>query len=168
MRLLLLLFITVPITEMWLLIEVGSNIGALNTIALVFLTAVMGVALLRQQGLSTLMRVNEKVEQGQLPAAEILEGVMLAVGGVLLLVPGFATDAFGFACLLPLTRRFLVAGLLKRGLMMSAQHQGQTFTGSFEHNAANSASHDQQEPLGRVGLKETSSNVIDGEFRRED
>ena len=168
MRFLLLLFIIVPITEMWLLIEVGSKIGALNTIALVFLTAVIGVVLLRQQGLSTLMRVNEKMELGQLPAVEILEGVMLAVGGVLLLVPGFATDAIGLACLLPLTRKLLAAGLLKRGLVMAAQTRGQTFTGTFQHTAANSSHHAGHEPQGRVGSKESANNVIDGEFHRED
>ena len=91
MRLFLLLFITIPIIEMWVLIEVGSEIGALNTIFLVFLTAAIGLALLRQQGMNTLLRVNQQMEQGQLPAGDILEGVMLAVGGALLLTPGFIT-----------------------------------------------------------------------------
>ena len=99
MRLLLLLFVIIPIIELWILIEVGSKLGVLTTILLVFLTGIIGVMLLRQQGMSTLLRVNQQMEQGQLPVKEILEGVMLAVGGALLLTPGFITDTIGFTCL---------------------------------------------------------------------
>ncbi len=111
MRLLFLLFILMPIAEMWLLIEVGSAIGALPTIGLVFLTAAIGFALLRKQGFETLRRGNWKLEQGQLPAREMAEGLMLAVSGALLLTPGFVTDAIGFAGLTPAFRRWLFAKL---------------------------------------------------------
>ena len=120
MRLLLLLFITIPIVEMWVLIEVGARVGALPTIALVFLTALVGVALLRQQGLATLLRFNSRLEQGQLPAVEMFEGLFLALGGALLLTPGFVTDAIGFACLLPPLRRSLIRFLLQRGWLVMA------------------------------------------------
>ncbi|MDA9560417.1 FxsA family protein, partial [Porticoccaceae bacterium] len=89
MRFLFLLFIVMPVVEMWLLIEVGSEIGALYTIGLVLLTAIIGVRLLRQQGFDTLWRGQRKLQEGQLPAQEIGEGIVLAVSGALLLTPGF-------------------------------------------------------------------------------
>ena len=157
MRFLVLLFIAVPIVEMWVLIEVGSSIGALSTIFLVFLTAAVGLALLRQQGMSTLLKVNQRMEQGELPAGEILEGVMLAVGGALLLTPGFITDAIGFCCLLPPTRKALVAILLKQGLVMASYGRGGG--ASFQYTQTQSS--EQSKP--RV-----DGSVIDGDFRRED
>ena len=163
MRIFFLLFIIIPIVEMWVLIEVGSKIGALNTILLVFLTAVVGLTLLRQQGLQTLLKVNQRMEQGQLPAAEILEGIMLAVGGALLLTPGFITDAIGFACLIPFSRKALVAGLLRQGVIMAAYGRGATFDGSFQqsaHQTGQSSAEQQPEKI--------HHDTIDGEFRRED
>ncbi len=129
MRVLFLLFIIVPVLEMWLLITIGQVIGALPTIALVLLTAVIGVNLLRAQGLSTLTRAQERMASGAIPAQEMAEGMALAVGGALLLTPGFATDAFGFACLIPFTRKWLaskaLSGLLANGHVVGgAQPQG--------------------------------------------
>lgn len=140
MRFLLLLFIVVPVVEMWLLIQVGSVIGALPTIALVLLTAMIGVALLRREGLKTLLRGNEKLESGELPAQEMLEGMILAVSGALLLTPGFATDFAGFLGLIPWSRRWLAAKLLSsakfqtvtmRGAHFSHQDQGQVFEAEY-------------------------------------
>ncbi|MCW8125246.1 FxsA family protein [Microbulbifer halophilus] len=113
MRPLLLLFIVIPILEMWILIAVGSEIGALPTIGLVLLTAVVGLALLRRQGLSTVMRAQQKMQTGELPAREMAEGIFLAVGGALLLTPGFFTDALGFACLIPGLRQLLLGRILR-------------------------------------------------------
>ena len=112
--LLLILFITVPIVEMYLLIKIGSVIGALPTIGLVVLTAMVGVALLRQQGLATLRRVRTALDRGELPANEMLEGIALLVGGALLLTPGFVTDGLGLVCLIPTTRRTLVRAAASR------------------------------------------------------
>ena len=106
------LFFIIPLIEVYFLIQVGSVIGAGWTIFLVVLTAVIGVSLLRQQGLSTLMRANKLMSQGQIPAMEMLEGLVLAVGGALLITPGFFTDVLGFLCLIPLTRRGLIRYLL--------------------------------------------------------
>ncbi len=114
MRVLLLIFIIVPIVEMWLLLQVGGVIGAVPTIAAVLLTAMVGLALLRRQGLSTVLRVNQRMASGELPAQEMLEGIVLAVSGALLLTPGFFTDALGFAGLTPLLRQWLVARLVAR------------------------------------------------------
>ena len=108
MKYLLPSFIVLPILEMYVLIKVGGNLGALNTVLLVLLTALIGVALLRVQGFRTLMNAKNKLGMAQLPAEEIITGIFLAVGGALLLTPGFITDIFGFLCLVPLTRRILL------------------------------------------------------------
>ena len=110
----LLLFMLIPIVEMWILIEVGGWIGALPTIGLVVLTATIGLSLLKQQGLTTLMRARRKMDEGAIPASELVSGVMIAVGGALLLTPGFVTDALGFALLIPQTRKWLLFKLIDR------------------------------------------------------
>ena len=119
MRVLFLLFIIMPILEMVILIKVGSMIGALYTIALVLLTAIIGISLLKHQGLQTLISANQKMRTGQMPVGEIGEGLMLAVAGALLLTPGFVTDTVGFLLLTPGVRQLLihsvVARLLKAG-----------------------------------------------------
>ncbi|MFZ5622160.1 MAG: FxsA family protein [Pseudomonadota bacterium] len=110
----LLLFLGIPLIEIYLLIQVGGWIGALPTVFLVVFTAVLGVLLLRQQGFAALQRVQAAMAQGQIPAMELLEAMLLTLGGILLLVPGFFTDALGFLCLIPPLRRWLVRGLLDR------------------------------------------------------
>lgn len=112
MRYLLPTFIVLPILEMYVLIKVGGNLGALNTVLLVLLTALIGVALLRVQGFRTLMNAKNKLGMAQLPAEEIITGIFLAIGGALLLTPGFITDIFGFLCLVPFTRRILLKWFL--------------------------------------------------------
>lgn len=114
MRPLFILFLVLPILEIWLLISVGEEIGALPTIGLVLLTAVVGVGLLRHQGISTLMRAQEKMRTGEIPAREMAEGIFLAVGGALLLTPGFITDTLGFICLVPGLRQLVIGRLLSR------------------------------------------------------
>lgn len=110
----LLLFMLIPIVEMWILIEVGGWIGALPTIGLVVLTATIGLSLLKQQGLSTVMRARRNMDEGAIPASELVSGVMIAVGGALLLTPGFVTDALGLALLIPQTRQWLLFKLIDR------------------------------------------------------
>ena len=105
MRFLVILFIAMPIIEMWLLIVVGQHLGASLTIIMVVFTAVIGLHGLRSQGLSTLKRLQDKLSSQQLPAKEIVEGVILAIGGAFLLTPGFITDILGFSCLLPFIRK---------------------------------------------------------------
>ena len=111
------LFLVVPIVEIYLLIQVGSVIGALPTILLVVATAVIGAYLLRQQGMSTLARFQKNMATGVMPAREMLEGVLLLIGGALLMTPGFFTDVMGFMCLIPFTRRFLVDQLISRSVI---------------------------------------------------
>lgn len=111
--LLLLVFILVPLLEIALFIEIGGAIGALPTIALIVLTAVIGVALIRLQGIITLTRVREKLDRGEMPAVDLVEGIILLIAAALLLTPGFFTDAIGFLALVPSIRRTLATRLLK-------------------------------------------------------
>lgn len=111
---LLLIFIVVPLVEIYILIEVGGVIGALPTVLACVATAVIGGGLLRYQGFQTLRRAQRNMDRGQLPAMEMFEGVALAIGGALLLTPGFVTDVAGFLCLVPWTRRALIAAALRR------------------------------------------------------
>ena len=124
MRYLLLLFVLMPIAEMWLLITVGSQIGALPTIGLVLLTAVAGAGLLREQGFATLWKGRQKLQGGELPTTEIAEGIILAVSGALLLTPGFVTDIIGFAGLIPPIRVMVATRIMKNMLVMGSQGAG--------------------------------------------
>ena len=149
MRFLFALFIAVPIVEMVVLIEVGQQIGALWTIALVLLTAFIGINLLRYQGLATLSRATWRMQSGQIPAQEMLEGILLAVGGALLLTPGFVTDSIGFLLLLPFTRQFFATRLIGRFKMFSKANAGAT--GGFAQGGFG------------AGFNEDES-IIEGEF----
>lgn len=114
MRILLLIFIAIPLAEVWLLMQVWNALGGWFTVGSVLLTAVIGVGLLRRQGFATLARVRQRMAQGELPAREMVETVILAISGALLLTPGFFTDALGFAGLIPGLRRWIAAGILRR------------------------------------------------------
>lgn len=103
-RLLILLLVTVPLLELALLIQVGSVLGILPTVLLCIFTAVLGATLIRIQGLQTLQRVQSKLEQREIPAVDLISGLMLLIAGVLLLTPGFFTDFLGFLCLIPRLR----------------------------------------------------------------
>ena len=151
LRGLLLLFILMPILEMWLLIEVGSRIGALYTIGLVMLTAVIGLNILRHQGFATRIRAQKRLERGELPGQELVEGFMLAIGGALLLTPGFITDVVGFLLLIRPSRQALANYLIKSGQFRawSSKGGGFTFT-SF-----------------RSGWQGPGSDFYEGEYTRE-
>ena len=118
--LLLAIFVLVPATELYLLIEVGSEIGALSTIWLVILTALIGGWMVRQQGLAVMFRVREQLNRGEPPAIEMMEGALLLLTGVMLLLPGFFTDTLGFLMLIPPLRRWLILNWLKRRGNMTA------------------------------------------------
>ncbi len=112
LRILFILFITVPLLELWLLIEVGSGIGGLSTIALCLLTAAIGGLLIRWQGMSTLLDAQKRMMHGEAPVDHGLHGVMIALAGLLLFTPGFITDSIGFLLLFPPFRRLLISRLL--------------------------------------------------------
>lgn len=111
----LILFIVVPMTELLILFEVAAIIGGVYTLLLVITTAFIGVTVLKRQGFHTLRRANLRMEQGQLPALEIVEGMLLAFAGALLLTPGLITDVVGFCCLTPPIRRLIAKRILRSG-----------------------------------------------------
>ena len=153
-KLLLLLFIAIPIFEIYLLIKVGSIIGAIPTILAIIGTAVLGAWLLRMQGISTFNRVQNNLQRGELPAIEMMEGLVLLISGALLLTPGFFTDILGFAALIPTLRRaFIVWALKNSNIMHTMQQQNKTYESSdFQSH------------------RETRSEriVIEGEYKKDD
>jgi UPF0716 protein FxsA len=116
-QLLFAVFLLVPMVEIYLLIKVGSLIGAGWTVFLVVFTAVLGAWLVRAQGVSTFGRVQAMLNRGELPAVEMFEGLFILVAGALLLTPGFFTDAVGFAFLVPPLRRLAITAMLRRGII---------------------------------------------------
>lgn len=112
------LFLLVPLVELYVIIQVGQAIGALNTIGLLILDSILGTVLLRSQGRAVWRRFNEALAAGRPPAREVMDGVLVIFGGALLLTPGFLSDIFGIVFLLPPTRavvrRILLRGALTR------------------------------------------------------
>lgn len=147
MPVLLILFIAVPLLEIYVLISVGKVIGAFPTVLSVVMTAVLGVFLLRRQGRQALLNARAKLQAGSVPSMGLAEGIFLAAGGMLLLTPGFLTDALGFVCLVPGFRRHLIKRWSAR-IFMGVQHP-------FGRG---------QNPEGRNG----QSHTIEGEYRRDD
>ncbi len=125
----LLLFIGIPLVEIYLLIEVGGIIGVFPTVLMVVFTAVLGVTLIRIQGFSTLQKAQMNMNHGQLPAIEMLEGVMLFFAAICLLMPGFFTDTIGFLLLIPPLRRWLAKQIIASSLLRA---QDDYFEGEYE------------------------------------
>ncbi|MGL5431164.1 MAG: FxsA family protein [Vibrio sp.] len=147
---LLLFFIAIPVLEIALFIQVGDWFGLWPTIGLVLLSAVVGASLVRSQGLQTLLTVQQRLAQGQLPAQQILEGMMLALAGMLLLVPGFFTDMIGLLILLPAPRAWLAQSVMSR-MVIGQMHTSQP---GFQ----------QPDPF----ADQTHGTTYDGEFERKD
>jgi len=106
---LLLLFTLIPVLEIYVILQVGALLGALPTVGLIILTGVAGAYLARTQGFEVVRRMQQELNQGQLPADPLIDAAMVLAGGLLLLTPGFCTDIVGFSLLVPATR-----GLLKK------------------------------------------------------
>ncbi len=121
----LLLFVCVPLIELYFLIQVGSEIGALPTIGLSIFTALLGGALVRVQGFSVLTRVQEATARNEIPALQMLDGALLLVAGLVLLLPGFFTDILGFLLLIPSLRQLLIARFVRKIQSQRADRTGQ-------------------------------------------
>ena len=154
MRAFLFLFLLFPFIELALLIQVGSAIGVLPTLLLVIGTAILGSILLRVAGLATAWRAREKLARGELPEQEMLEGLLIAVGGGLLLLPGFISDIFGVLCLIPFTRRLLV-----NKVRLRAAEQAMRQRAFYDDLSARSGQ-------ARPGVAQP--NVLEGEYERRD
>jgi UPF0716 protein FxsA len=110
---LLFLFTLVPILELYVLIEAGRQIGTGATIALIIVTGIAGAYLARSQGFNLINRIQRDLNEGRVPAGEMMDGAMILAGGLLLLTPGFCTDLFGFCLLTPATRGIMKGWLQK-------------------------------------------------------
>ena len=174
MRYVLLLFILMPIIEIAVLLRVGAAIGWLSALAVVILTAIVGTLMLRQQGLTTLSRAQQRLAGGEMPAEQLLEGLFLMFGGALLLTPGFVTDAMGFLCLVPISRQAMVRYIKSRSLgMVGVASPGRpmgagTGTGSGARPGI--------DPRSRTGTtsdagstrRASGEDIIDGDYQRLD
>ncbi|WP_394374883.1 FxsA family protein [Stutzerimonas frequens] len=149
MRIFFVLFLLFPLAELFVLIKVGSSIGALATILLLVLSGIAGVLLLRLAGFATAWRARERLARGELPEREMLQGLMMAIGGGLLFLPGFISDVLALIVLFPPTRNFLFRQINQR---MEAQVRRQrAFADDLQ------ARPNPQRP-----------NVIEGEWERRD
>ena len=107
MNSILLAIILIPVVEIYLFIKIGSEIGAITTILLIFITAIIGVYYAKYEGLNTLKSGFLQLSKNQTPAYEVVSGAAIAIAAVLLIIPGFATDVFGFLLIFPLSRKFI-------------------------------------------------------------
>ena len=114
MNSILLLIILIPVIEIYLFIKIGSQIGALSTILLIFATAIIGVYYAKFEGLNTLKSGFIQISKNKTPAYEVLSGAAIAFAAVLLIIPGFLTDIFGFLLILPITRKYIFSKLKKK------------------------------------------------------
>ena len=157
---LLILFVAVPLTELSILTWLSREHGLPTTIAIVFATGVLGAALARWQGLSTIRKIQQRMASGQAPTSEVFDGALILVAGAVLLTPGLLTDAFGFSLLVPQIRRLIGKGLaawFKRSVKVqtfnTTNGSGFSFGGSMGSGSSNA-------PGG--------GTVIDAEFTRLD
>lgn len=149
MRGFLLLFVVFPLIELAVLIKVGSAIGVLPTLLLIVGTALLGGFLLRTAGIANAWKAREKLSRGEAPEQEMMEGMLIALGGGLLILPGFVSDIVGALCLLPFTRKAAVQWLRKR-----SEEQALRQRAFFDDMAARSG--------------QTHPHVLEGEFKRQD
>ena len=152
---LLFLFVVTPIAEIALLLHVGELIGGWTTFLIVIITAVAGAHLVRAQGLAALAEIQQQSQQGILPAESITEGLMILVAGVLLVTPGFITDAIGLCLTIPLTRKPL-AKLFIREFGQHISARTHVYGG---HSAHQDAGYQQNDAGG---------TIIEGEWQRKD
>ncbi len=145
MKTLFLLFLIVPLAEIYFLIQIGSVIGSPMTILLVVLTALIGITLVKAQGVITIRRIRERLDSKRVPGLEIMEGFALFLAGALLLTPGFVTDVVGFICLTPSLRKWIILRLFD-GFSIPAS----------------------EEARNQSGQAQSRSRVIDGEYREID
>jgi UPF0716 protein FxsA len=173
-----LLFILIPAIEIYLLIEIGSFIGGFNTILIVVVTGIVGAGLAKAQGLAVLNKVQTDLNGGKLPADQIIHGLLVFGGGLLLLTPGFLTDILGFSMVAPGSRHLIVAwakqmfqkgiesGNIKFGSFGSFNQQG---GGGFQSYTYYSSSEDFKDPFNQEPRQEVieDENVIEVDFEEK-
>ncbi|MGI9276580.1 MAG: FxsA family protein [Endozoicomonas sp.] len=146
-------FLLFPILEMLVLIKVGGAIGALNAVALVIAGAFIGMTVIRRQGFSTMLKARERMAHGEMPAAEMAEGFMIAIGGLFMMFPGFVSDIFGVALLVPAVRKALLRKMAASGRWQVHQ-ASTTFEGEYRREDVN--------------IHRGIDRTLDGEYERDD
>ena len=129
-----LLFIGLPALEIFLLIKIGGEIGALNTVALIFLTAIIGMYFAKIQGIQTLKSGMVNLYQNKMPVYEMMSGASIAIAALLLIIPGFFTDSIGFLLLIPFTRKILFSLAFKNKPMTNIKKERDTIDGEVIDN----------------------------------
>ncbi len=142
------IFVVVTLTEIYVLVSVGQAIGGLSTVLLVVITAFIGSSLLRQQGWSTMAKAQQSMSEGRTPAMEMMEGVVILVSGILLLTPGFLTDALGLLGLMPWSRSYFINHFLEKNAERVFKQRNSVFI-----NRTNSSE-----------KKSNKDDTIEGEF----
>lgn len=147
-------FLLLPLLELYVLIKVGGEIGALSVVLWIIFTAIAGVLFIRMAGIATALNVRERMARGEVPDDAMLTGMLWVIGGVLLFIPGFISDLAGMICILPVTRLWLVRRM-RRNMRTHDIHAEYSQTHTYTR---------QQEP----GQEEREIHVIEGEFERRD
>tara|TARA_B100001121_G_C18618793_1_gene588250 strand:+ start:38 stop:463 length:426 start_codon:yes stop_codon:yes gene_type:complete len=131
MNSIILLIILIPIIEIYLFIKIGSQIGALTTIFLILITAIIGIYYAKYEGLNTLKSGYEQLKKNQSPVYEVLSGAAIALAALLLIIPGFATDIIGFLLIFPLTRKIIFNSTFSKNIK-SKNKKNDFIEGEFE------------------------------------
>ena len=158
-RILLAIFIIVPIIEIFLFMRIGEIIGIWPTLGMIVLTAFIGITMLKWQGLSTLQRAQNNLQENKIPATELVEGIILLLCGALLLTPGFFTDTLGFLMLVPPIRQGVAKALVEKGklqILNGQNFKSSGFSGFSTHSDFDSNNNGQD------------GDIIDGEFTKDD
>ncbi|MDM5055634.1 FxsA family protein [Aeromonas dhakensis] len=155
---LFLLLVGLVVLELTVMIEVGSVIGALPTVGLLILTAVLGSSLVRSEGIKTLFNAQQKMQQGEMPGREVMGGMMLALAGLLLIIPGFVTDFFGILLLQPWLRNKLADKLI-------GSNQFRMQMGGFQ---GRQQLFDEVPGSDQPGQSPRAGTTIEGEFERKE
>ena len=129
-----LLFIGVPAVEVFLMIKIGGEIGALNTVSLILLTAIIGIYFAKLEGIKTMRSGVMNLYQNKVPVYEMFSGASIAIAALLLIVPGFFSDTIGFLLLIPFTRKILISFFVKKNKISTSQENTNTLDGEIIEN----------------------------------
>ncbi|HEX8590303.1 FxsA family protein [Pseudomonas sp.] len=156
MRVFLLLLLLFPVLELFVLVKVGMSIGFLPTFLLVVAGSMLGVLVVRVAGLATAFSARQSLARGELPAQQMLDGLMMTIGGGLLVLPGFLSDVLGLLCLMPFTRRLIVGKVRNRAEAQAARQR------AFAENMHSAGSAGSMHP-GAARPETRRPEVIEGE-----
>ena len=132
MNSLLLALILIPAIEIYLFIKIGASIGAFKTVLLIFLTAFIGIYYARAEGLSTLNQGIRKMVKNEMPAYEMISGALIAIGAIFLIIPGFATDLFGFLIIFPVTRKLMFKKFINKSNRSESEIKKEFIEGEYK------------------------------------